>query len=178
MDRNDEIFKLSRAKKWSEIHRVLDRTPQNNAADRHFVAHWRKAALIMEGRYQDALEFLQANKQNLGCQTAASAALGEILHVLGRDQEAIAELKNAPMAAEVDQYRPLVVDAKFQLAYLQALNGQPVEGELLDAIPNTYVHVSRRGKRISKSELLNLISGVADPQRPCAGSPPCGCNKA
>ncbi|MBM3626168.1 MAG: hypothetical protein FJX16_12805 [Alphaproteobacteria bacterium] len=73
--------------------------------------------------------------------------------------EAIEELKNAPLAEEWDRFRALVLDAKYVLAHLLASNGLEVDKAILDDIPDKYIHITDRGHRISKADLMDLISG-------------------
>jgi len=95
-------------------------------------------------------------------------SIAENLRHLGRDMDAIEELKNAPMAEEWERYRPLVVDAKYLLAHLLARNGLEVEQALLDEIPENYIHITDRGQRISKADLMALVA--RDPRSGC-GTP-------
>ncbi len=73
------------------------------------------------------------------------------------------------MGEEMERYRALVVDAKYLLAHLLATTNElGVEASLLDKIPDNYVHITSRGKRITKVDLLAMIPGA---------SPGCGCMK-
>ena len=73
--------------------------------------------------------------------------------------EAIEELKNAPLADEWDRFRALALDAKYVLAHLLASNGLEVDKAILDDIPDSYIHITDRGQKISKSDLIDMISG-------------------
>lgn len=168
MTSDEELSKAHRSGNCSEMHRILDEWATHGSVDPFRITYWRAVALMAERRFQEALDLLRARKNDYHCKTPACTMIARTLHSLERDNEATAELKNAPMASELDRYRPLVIDAKFQLAYLQALNGLPVEEKLLGEIPDAYIHLGR-GKRISKMELLTFISkGASSAQSPGA----------
>jgi hypothetical protein len=158
MDLNEKLFDAYRRDDWAEMHRLLDDCSSDDPEMQSRAANWRANALIGEGRYHQALDFLRVHKNSYNCKTLAYMRIAEVLHVLGRDYEAIDELKSAPMDVEHDVYPGLVVDAKYTLAHFQALNGLPVETRLLDDIPGNYIHIEMDGHRISKADLLKLIS--------------------
>jgi len=159
MTMRDVISKLYRQRDWAALHGALDAySPDCDAEGRCCIAHWRSAALAAENRCLEAVEFLTAHRNDFFCGTLASKRIAENLHRLGRDMDAIEELKKAPMADECQRYWALVVDAKYVLAHLQASNGLEVDKAILDEIPDGYIHITDRGQRISKSDLMSLIS--------------------
>lgn len=62
------------------------------------------------------------------------------------------------MAEEMELYHAVVTDAKYLLAHLLASNGLPVDKDILDDISDGYIHITDRGQRLSKSDLMKLIS--------------------
>jgi hypothetical protein len=161
----EQLFAAFRKSDWVGVHRVLDAWGESQSGDRRRIAHWRTNALIGEGRYQDAIDFLRAHKSDYNCKSLACTRIAEALHFLGRDREAIEELKGAPMDLERSTFPGLVIDAKYVLAYLETLNGLKVENSLLDDIPSTYVHLTSSGERFSKMDLLEMISRQSDFRR-------------
>ena len=159
MSIDEKFWKLRRQRDWVALHDALDAaSPGCDAEERCCIAHWRSAALAAEGRCLEAVDFLTANRNDFFCGTLVSTRIAESLHRLGRDMEAIEELKQAPMANECQRYWALVTDAKYVLAHLQASNGLEVDRAILDEIPDGYIHITDRGQRISKSDLMSLIS--------------------
>lgn len=159
MSINDEFFKLHRQRDWQALHRALDSSsPGRDAEERCHIVYWRAAALAAEDRCSEAIDFLIANRNDFFCRTLASTRIAENLHRLGRDMDAIEELKKAPMTEEWERFWALVVDAKYVLAHLLASNGLEVDKAILDDIPDGYIHITDRGQRISKADLMGLIS--------------------
>lgn len=155
----DTFSNLCRKRDWAALHDALDAaSPGGDSDERCCIAHWRSAALSAQGRCLEAIDALTASRNDFYCKTLVSMKIAENLHRLGRDAEAIEELKTAPMAEEAERYRALVLDAKYVLAHLMAINRMAVEQALLDEIPETYIHIDYRGRRISKTDLLHRIS--------------------
>lgn len=165
----DEFSRLYRQREWKALHGALDAASHScDTEERCCVAYWRATALEAEDRCLEAIDVLTANRDDFSCKTMVHADIAENLRRLGRDLEAIDELKRAPMDEEMERYHALVVDAKYLLAHLLATNRLDVEPSLLDEIPDNYVHITSRGKRITKTDLLAMIPGA---------SPGCGCMK-
>ena len=159
MTMRDVISKLYRQRDWVALHDALDAASLGcDAEERYCIAHWRATALAAEDRCLEAIDVLTANRNDFFCGTLVCTKIAENLNRLGRDMDAIEELKKAPMADECQRYWALVVDAKYVLAHLQASNGLEVDKAILDEIPDGYIHITDRGQRISKSDLMSLIS--------------------
>jgi hypothetical protein len=159
MSLNEKFWKLHRQRDWVALHDALDAaSPGCDAEERCCITHWRAAARAAVDRCLEAVDFLIANRSDFFCGTLASTRIAENLHRLGRDMDAIEELKKAPMANECQRYWALVTDAKYVLVHLLASNGLEVDKAILDAIPDGYIHITDRGQRISKSDLMGLIS--------------------
>ena len=164
---DDEVFRLQRAGDMREIHARLDAALSGaTAEDRRKIAHWRTSTLLHERRYQDALDHLQRSKDDYGCKTLVHHKRASILDLLGRDKEALNELRSAPIAAETEKYRALVLEAKFYLLYLMAKNNLEIEQSSLDEIPNGHISVLPSethlyGAHISKDDLKRMIEGAA-----------------
>lgn len=156
---HNNCSELFRQRDWKALHDMLDSaSPGRDSDERGQIAHWRASALSAEGRHDDAIDVLRGIQSDCRCRATVSKHIAENLRRLGRDMEAIEELKNAPLAEERERFSGLVLDAKYVLAHLLASNGLEVEKAILDDIPNNYVHITDRGQRISKSDLMNLIS--------------------
>jgi hypothetical protein len=165
MSVNDEFSELFRQRDWESLHRALDSaSPGRDPDERSKIAYWRAAALSAQDRCLEAIDVLTAIRTDCRCKTRVCTEIAENLRRLGRDIEAIEELKRAPMAEEEERFWALVVDAKYVLAHLQASNGLEVDKAILDAIPEGYIHITDRGQRISKSDLLNRISRRPSPR--------------
>lgn len=160
---DDEVHGLLRANKFDEVHDRLDAAlPGNTPDDRHSIACWRTSALLKERRYAAALDHLQQSKADFGSKTLVHHYRASIFDILGRDSEALHELRTAPLAAEMEKYWPLVLDAKFYLLHFMAKRNMPVEAAALDEIPEGYISVlpsetNLYGAHVSKEDLKALI---------------------
>ncbi|MGD9540657.1 MAG: hypothetical protein AB7V61_06950 [Methylocystis sp.] len=160
MNIDNHCSDLYRQRDWKALHGALDNaSPGRDSDERRQIGFWRANALSAEGRHDEAIDALRAIGSDCRCRTRVSKNIAENLRRLGRDMEAIEELKNAPLAEEWDCFRALVLDAKYVLAHLLASNGLEVYKAILDDIPDGYIHITDRGHRISKSDLVDLISG-------------------
>jgi hypothetical protein len=157
---HDNCSELYRQRDWKALHGVLDSAcPGRDSDERSQIGRWRASALSAEGRHQEAIDALRGIQSECRCRATVSKHIAENLRRLGRDMEAIEELKNAPLAEERERFSGLVLDAKYVLAHLLASNGLEVEKAILDDIPDSYVHITDRGQRISKADLMDMISG-------------------
>ncbi len=160
MNIDDHCSELFRQRDWKALHGVLDNaSPGRDPDERRQIGFWRASALSAEGRHQEAIGTLRAIQSDCRCRATVSKHIAENLRRLGRDMEAIEELKNAPLAEEWDSFRALALDAKYVLAHLLASNGLEVDKAILDDIPDKYIHITDRGQRITKSDLMDMISG-------------------
>ena len=157
---HNNCSELFRQRDWKALHDMLDSASHGRDSDeRGQIAHWRASALSAEGRHDEAIDVLRGIQSDCRCRSTVSKHIAENLRRLGRDMEAIEELKNAPLTEEWDRFRALALDAKYVLAHLLASNGLEVEKAILDDIPDSYIHITDRGHRISKVDLMDLISG-------------------
>lgn len=160
---DDEVFRLQRAGKTRNIHEQLDAAlPSATAEARRKIAHWRTSTLLYEKRYSEALDHLQQNSCDYNCKTLVHHERASILDLLGRGEDALRELRSAPIAAETERYRALVLDAKFFLLYLMAKNNIAIEQSSLDAIPDDHISIlpsetSLYGAHVSKDDLKAMI---------------------
>ena len=74
-------------------------------------------------------------------------------------------MRSAPIAAETEKYRALVLEAKFYLLYLMAKNNLKIEQSSLDEIPDGHISVLPSethlyGAHISKDNLETMIEGA------------------
>jgi hypothetical protein len=164
----DTLWDIYRRRDWATLHKALDAaSPGRDAEERCCIAYWRAAGLEAKDHCLEANEVWAEARGEFSCKTLVHKRVAENLHRLGRDEEAIEELQRAPMLEEMDRYRALVLDAKYLLAHLMAVNGFEVEQALLDEIPENYIHIDYRGRRISKADLMAMIARTS----------PCGCGK-
>ncbi len=89
----DEFSRLYRQRDWKALHGALDAAAPCDAEERCCVAYWRATALETEDRCLEAIEVLTANRDDFSCKTLVHTDIDENLHRLGRDLEAIDELK-------------------------------------------------------------------------------------
>jgi hypothetical protein len=158
---DENCSELFRRRDWKALHGALDSaSPGRDSDERRQIGYWRASALSAEGKHDEAIDALRAIGSDCRCRTRVSKNIAENLRRLGRDMEAIEELRNAPLAEEWDSFRALVLDAKYVLAHLLASNGLEVDKAILDDIPDSYIHITDRGHRTSKSDLIDMISST------------------
>src|SRR5579862_9173577 len=106
---------LVRSKDWSAVHDLLDDAQRRAATreDKCDEVYWRAVALEDEQRYGDAISLLRKNRDLFYSQTLAHHKIARCLIKLGRDQEALDELSQAPIEAEMQSHYGLAIDAKF-----------------------------------------------------------------
>ena len=161
---HDEVARLLRAGQASEVHQRLDALqPDATGAVRRSIAHWRTYALLHEKRYSEAMSHLEASENDYGCRSLVHHEKASILDVLGRQREAIAELRAAPLSSELESFPELVTDASFYLAYLMAKNGEVLPDFELSKIPDDYISVlpargQLYGAKVSKADIAALLS--------------------
>ncbi len=183
----DEIHRLFRQGDIAEVHRQLDAAmPGETPNDQHSIASWRAWALMREERYDEALDHLSKNREDFGSKTDVHHTRASIFDVLGRDDEALHELRTAPFETEKEKYGPLVTDAKFYLLHFMAKRKMPIDPAALDEIPDGYRSILPQGQRIygvhvSKQDLAEIDraalmlavgnTGATTPFAPNAGFP-------
>ena len=108
--------------RWKALHSVLDNAPLAATLDeRSQIGRWRASALSAEGRHEEAIDALRGIQSECRCRATVSKHIAENLRRLGRDMEAIEELKNAPSGRRKGSaFSGLVLDAKYVLAHLLA----------------------------------------------------------
>jgi hypothetical protein len=149
----DKLFDLLRRKDWAAAHAMLDQI-ESDDPDRHGIAHWRSVVLGEEGRYEEALQYLADNVQRFNCKTNVFHKRAWIFHQTGNDQAALQEISNAPFDVEIDDFWPLVMEAKFFRLYLMVRAGLPIPPEQLAEIPDDYISLLPTGERIPKKQLI------------------------
>lgn len=154
----NKIIDLLRHKDWAAAHEFLNDEEMSDPGEAT-VAYWRSVILRSEGRYQEALKFLENNLHRFECKTSVFHKRAELFQMMGKDGEALAEIENAPMDDEFDDHWALVLDAKFFRLYLMTLTGLPVAPEQWDEIPDGYISLMPTDEKVSKDELLARSRG-------------------
>jgi tetratricopeptide (TPR) repeat protein len=150
---------LMRRQDWTSAYALLDQV-RDGAATREDIAseaHWRAAALGREQRFAEAIELLREKARFFGSQCLVNHNIANCLSKLGRDEEAVQELKKAPIEEEMGSFYGLAIDAKFFLFYLLAKNGDASVEERLSEIPDDYRHIAMGGKRLTKADIIALL---------------------
>ncbi len=154
-----QLQALMRSKDWDAVYAILDDASSRAVTqeDMRREVYWRAAALEHEQRYGEALDLLKKNANLFNCQCLVHLQLACILIKLGHDQEALAELKNAPIEAEMEDYYGLAIDAKFLYLYLLAKSGDPSIKDRLAEIPDDYRHITSGGKFLTKADITSFL---------------------
>jgi len=154
---DDEFFGLFRKNDMQGFHDRLDSLPADIADEKVRVSLWRVSALMTEGRYQEALDFLQESDEHFPCKTLVYHQRAKIYQRIGQGQGSAGHMETAPFASELDRYWPLVMDAKFYRLYLMAEQKRRIDPALLDEIPDDFMYIMLEGNRISKADLERVI---------------------
>ena len=155
-----ELQALMRRKDWSSVHAFLDaaRDRAFSPDDLRSEAYWRISALAGEQRYEEAIELLRKSADLFSCQSLVRHNLARFLSKLGRDREALDELKDAPIEEEMEAFHALAIDAKFFYLYLLAKTGDASVRSGLSAIPDDYRHITLGGKFLTKADIVALLN--------------------
>lgn len=156
----DRFKALARAGNWASIYAMLDEARDNATSHDDIMdeAYWRAVALTKQQRYEEALEFLHRNTILFNCQSLVQHRIAEILVTLGRLQEALEELRRAPVEEEMDSFYGLAIDAKFFYFYLLAKGGDTSIKNRLNEIPDDYRHITKDGKFLTKPDIVALLN--------------------
>ena len=159
VDEIRELQALMRRKEWASVYAMLDdaRKRAINADDLKSETYWRVAALGREGRYQEAIQLLRDNASRFNSQSSVHHELASFLVKLGHEQDALEELKKAPIEEEMGEFYGLAIDAKFFLLYLLAKNGDRSVRDRLNEIPDDYRHITMGGKFLTKNDIAALL---------------------
>jgi thioredoxin-like negative regulator of GroEL len=154
-----QLQALMRSKDWDAVYAMLDDAGSRAVTqeDMRREVYWRATAFEGEQRYDEALELLQKNADLFDCQCLVHLQLACILIKLGRDQDALDELRKAPIEAEMEDYYGLAIDAKFLYFYLLAKIGDPSVKDRLAEIPDDYRHITSGGKFLTKTDISSFL---------------------
>lgn len=155
-----QFRRLADSKDWASVHAMLDEARDRAITDDDIrsEAHWRVVALTREQRYDDALDLLSKNAHLFNSQSLVHHKAACILDKLGRNEEALEELKKAPIEEEMESYYGLAIDAKFFYFYLLAKSGDPSVKERLSEIPDDYRHITMGGTFLTKTDIVSLLN--------------------
>lgn len=158
---HDTLFRLTRSGDFEKAHQWLDEQSQGDSSSetRNMVAHGRTHVLYSQKRLEDAINYIQKNRDDFLCKTSAYAEVAELMDLLGRNAEAQAELEKAPFEAEAERYPVLVADARFMLLLIKVRGGYRPSDIELDMFPDHFGTVILPGRPFMKSDLLKLING-------------------
>jgi hypothetical protein len=155
----DDIIPLYRQRDWRGCHRVLDASsPGDDKDERRSHAHWRAAVFEGEGRYREALDFLQAHRNDFSCKTSVHHERARIFTQMGDSKQAIDALKAAPFGEELEQFPGLVREAAYFYCLLLAEEGRDVPQKLLEIIPHDFRYINIRGQRDTKARITDTIA--------------------
>lgn len=154
-----QLRELMRTRDWVSVYAMLDdaRSRAVTQEDMRREAYWRVAALQRQQRYDEALKLLRRSAQFFDCQCLVHHEAASLLVKLGRNQEALAELEQAPIEAEMGEYYGLAIDAKFFYLYLLAKSGDPSVKDRLCEIPDDYRHITMDGKFLTKADITAFL---------------------
>lgn len=156
---DETVFGLLRSGQADELHRRLDQELEADPSreQRHAIAHWRSHAFRQEKRFEDGLDHLRRDREDFLCKTSAYSEAAELLDALGRNDEAQAELEQAPFDVEAERFPVLVADARFMLLLMKVRGGYRPSDQELDIFPDDFGTVILPGHPFKKSDLLALI---------------------
>lgn len=145
-----------KAEDWDGAHEALDDLQKTNVSQ-NSIAHWRACIFESEGRYADALAFMQKNAGKFNCQSSVHNRIARLLDWMGRDDEALVEINKAPIEAEYKKYPGLAIEARFFQLYLYVKNRRPVERKYLNDIPDDCGIMTVDLQWFTKQDLLRMI---------------------
>lgn len=154
----DKFKSLADRGDWISLYAMLD-DAHDSATSREDVAsavHWRIAALERQRRNSEALQFLKENAGAYSTRSLVQHKIARLLVSLGREQEALEELSNAPFDAEMESFYALAMDAKFFYVYLLARNDAPSIHDRLSEIPDDYQYLNRDGTILTKADIASI----------------------
>ena len=149
-----------RARDWGTVYAMLDslRDRATNQEDIANEVYWRAIALQRQERYDDALAFLRENASLFNCQCLLHQMIARSLDKLGRSEDALAEMKSAPIDQDMNDFYGLAMDAKFFYFYLLAKSGDQSVLNKLSEIPDDYRHITMAGKFLTKADIISLLN--------------------
>ena len=152
---NEKIFNIVRTQGPDACGRFLEaHGPGRDSDERHTLAHWRAALLDQEGKYADALSVVNAAASDFNCKSALALQRAQLLAKLGRAEEAVSMLREAPIAQESATYPGLAWEAAYFGCYLLAKQGQALARVWFDLIPEDF-QTRIDGRPVAKSNLLD-----------------------
>jgi hypothetical protein len=154
-----QLQALMRSRDWVSVYAILDdaRTRAITTEDIVREIHWRATALKGEQRYSEALDLLRKNAGLFNSQSLVRHEMARILVKIGRDQDAIDELKRTPIEEEMEDFYGLAIDAKFFYLYLLAKGGDPSVKDRLSEIPDDYRYIAIGGTFLTKPDIISLL---------------------
>lgn len=148
-----------RKQDWNSAHALLDEVRDNATTKDEMKdeVYWRARALGRAHRYDEALELLRNSASLFNSQCLVHQQRARMLLKLGRDREALDELREAPIEEEMADHYGLAIDAKFFYLYLLAKSGDPSVRVRLSEIPDDYRHITMDGKLLTKADIAAFL---------------------
>jgi tetratricopeptide (TPR) repeat protein len=148
-----------RGEDWASVYALLDRIRGRASTqdDMRMETYWRVTALGKQGRYDEAIALQRRNANLFNSQCLVHHNLARFLLKLGRDDEALEELKKAPIEEEMEDFYGLAIDAKFSYFYLLAKRGDQSVKDRLSEIPDDYRHITMGGRFLTKPDIVALL---------------------
>lgn len=153
MSLREDVFALVKTKDWQACHRRIDEEPDDTREARVSIAGWRSYIFEREGRYEEALRITDASRDDVFTQCGYLFDRARILQCMGKTDEAIASLRQAPFGAEIDTFPGMTYEAIFLYCYLLKQVGCEPPPNLLEALPDDFgTHLF--GRMREKADLL------------------------
>lgn len=158
----ENFFHLIRNKQFEEAHKAIDEDLASGMGDLNILNHRRVTVLLSEKRFDDALRYLQENREKCGSVTHAHETIAMIHELAGNDDLALIELESAPFSKEEHVYPLLVENARFYRLCFRIRRKLPISNQELDAFPPDYeIHLPAnghmRGVLIKKSDIVAML---------------------
>jgi hypothetical protein len=117
------------------------------------IASLRLHSLHRQARYNEAIAYAEAHEHLSTCKTHLKVEIALAHYRAGRIDEAVRVLESAPMDEEIDRWTALVREGVYLLAFLLNQRGDPVPEELRAMLPEDYIQITDRGRRLGMEVL-------------------------
>jgi hypothetical protein len=151
---DEDMFALLKTRDWQACHRRIDKEGSGNDQETRFsITYWRSTVFEWQGRYDEALQILDAGRADFFTQCGYLHQRAEILCKMGKFADAIETLRGAPLGAEIDTFPALTYEAIFLYCYLLKRGGREPPPNLVAALPEDFVTRTWDGSKVRIADL-------------------------
>lgn len=163
---HDMIASNIRNEEWSKVDAALDAAAAHaDRDDRASISYWRAISHCHQLRFVDALDAVEAHRRDAYCQSLPDTMAANILHHVGRRDEALAMSARAVSHDEDKSFPGLAREAKFYRCLYLARAGFPPPTDLLDALPDDYRSMELNDGFVTKKDIVALSGKIAGSPR-------------